>query len=60
MAKAVTVDASDLKAALSLLRVYRGVDKPAGLSRSPGAGPLDAFHVVRLSNLERALKEAGE
>ena len=58
--KIVTVDSADLKAVLSLLRVYRGVEKPGAYVKSPDAGPLDPFHLVRINNLERALKEAGE
>jgi hypothetical protein len=58
MAKIITVDAGDLKAALSLLREYRSVDKATRHVKSPDAGPLDAFHIVRINNLERALKEA--
>jgi hypothetical protein len=58
--KIVTVDSADFKAVLSLLRVYRGVDKHGGHVKSPDAGPLDRFHLVRINNLERALKEAGE
>jgi hypothetical protein len=58
--KIVTVDSADLKAVLSLLRVYRGVDKHGGHVKSPDAGPLDPFHLVRINNLERALKEADE
>jgi hypothetical protein len=58
--KIVTVDSADLKTVLSLLRVYRGVDRPGGHVKSLDAGPLDPFHLVRINNLERALKEAGE
>jgi hypothetical protein len=58
MPKIVAVEAGDLKAALSLLREYRGVDKPKAHVKSREGGPLDAFHIVRINNLERALKEA--
>ena len=58
--KIVTVDSADLKTVLSLLRVYRGVDRFGGHVKSLDTGPLDPFYLVRINNLERALKEAGE
>jgi hypothetical protein len=58
--KIVTVDSADLKTVLSLLRFYRGVDGSRGHVKSLDAGPLDPFYLVRINNLERALKEAGE
>ena len=41
--KIVTVDSADLKTVLSLLRVYRGVDRFGGHVKSLDAGPLDPF-----------------
>ena len=45
--KIVTVDSADLKTVLSLLRVYRGVDRFGGHVKSLDAGPLDPFYLVR-------------
>ena len=59
--KIVTVDSADLKAVLSLLRVYRGVDKPGGHVKSPNAGPLDpSTSSVSTTWRERSKRRASE
>ncbi len=45
--KIVTVDSADLKTVLSLLRIYRGVDRSSEHVKSPDAGPLDPFYLAR-------------
>ncbi len=54
MAK-ITVDSADLKTALSLLKVYMGRQEPGGHFKDSGRRVVDAFYVVRVSRLERAL-----
>jgi hypothetical protein len=61
MPKTVTVDAGDLKAVLSLLRVYMGSEEPAGHFKDiPGQRLPDAFFFVRIGNLEKALNDINE
>jgi hypothetical protein len=50
----------DLSAALSLLRVYMGVDKSAGHFTGFRRKLPNAFYVIQIGNLERTLKDAGE
>jgi hypothetical protein len=58
MAKTVTVDAGDLRAVPSLLRVYMGAEEPTGhFKHHPGRLLPDARYVVCVRRLLDALAD---
>lgn len=58
MTRTVLVAESDLKAALTLLKVYMGRQKPSGHFKGNDSLSPDAFYVERILNLERDLEAA--
>lgn len=52
----ISVDSHDLKAALSLLRVYMGLEEPSGHFKDRDGKLVDASYHARISRLEKALE----